>query len=120
MRTHMTSPAGEYKIEPVLYKRKYPQTSDGEGFWDTIFYIENLGSSIDTSMISLSIEIAGKTYPLAFATGVSVLMKGGRMEYHEVPEPLRSDSVGVIVLKDQKEKELGRSSVRVIRPKEMN
>jgi hypothetical protein len=118
MRTHMTLPACEYKIEPVLYKRKYPQTSDGEGFWDTIFYIENLGSSIDASTISMNVEIAGKSYPLAFATGVSILKKGSRMEYNAVPEPLRSGSVGVIVLKDQKENEIGRSPVRIIRHNE--
>src|SRR5208337_5243364 len=115
IRRYMTSSAGEFTIEPVLYKRKYPQTPDGEGFWDTIFYIENLGISIDASKVSMSVEIAGNAYPLAFATGVSVLKKGSRMEYNAVPVPLRAGSDGVIVLKDQKGKEIGRSPVRIIR-----
>ena len=115
MRTHMTPPVSEYKIDPVLYKRKYPQTSDEEGFWDTSFYIENLGRSLEASRLSMSIEAGGKSYQLAFATGVSILKKDCKMEYIDIPEPLRSGSGGVIVIRDQKENEIGRSPVRVVR-----
>jgi hypothetical protein len=105
----------KYIFSPVLYKIFHAQTPDGElGFWETIFYIENIGSSMDASKVSMTIEVDGKTFPLEFSPGISVLAKGERMEYPDVP-PLLVAGVGAIVLRDQDMGEIARSSVKIIR-----